>query len=104
MHLLAAAIVFVGVNVVPMDSERVLAGQSVIVEDARITGIGPVDEIAIPDGARVIYGNGRWLLPGLVDMHAHVVATDLPRYVENGITTVRDMAGLDSVLAAKRSG
>jgi imidazolonepropionase-like amidohydrolase len=94
----------VGVNVVPMDGERVLAGQSVVIEDARVAAIGPVAEIPIPDGARVIYGNGRYLVPGLVDMHAHVIAADLPRYVENGVTTVRDLAGLDSVLAAKRTG
>jgi imidazolonepropionase-like amidohydrolase len=98
MHFLAAVIVFVGVNVVPMDSERVLLGQTVIVEDARVRTLGPVDAVPVPPGARVIYGNGRWLVPGLVDMHAHMRAPDLPRYIENGVTTVRDLAGLDSVL------
>lgn len=104
MQLLAAAVVFVGVNVVPMDSERVLPGQTVVVEDARIVTMGPVDEVPVPRGARVIYGNGRWLVPGLADMHAHIRAVDLPRYVEYGVTTVRDLAGLDSVLAAVRRG
>jgi hypothetical protein len=41
MHLLAAIVALVGVNVVPMDSERVLPGQTVIVEDARVVTIGP---------------------------------------------------------------
>ncbi len=90
---------FVGVNVVPMDAERVLLGQTVVVEDAHVVTIGPVDEVPVPDGARVIYGRGRWLVPGLADMHVHVIERDLPRYVENGITTVRDLAGLDTVLA-----
>ena len=99
MQFLAAVVVFVGVNVVPMDSERVLLGQTVVVEDAHVVEIGPVDAVAIPNDARVIYGRGRWLVPGLVDMHVHVIEADLPRYVENGITTVRDLAGLDSVLA-----
>jgi imidazolonepropionase-like amidohydrolase len=99
VHLLAATLVFVGVNVVPMDTERVLLGQTVVVEDAHVVAIGPVDAVPIPDDARVIYGRGRWLVPGLVDMHVHVIERDLPRYVENGITTVRDLAGLDSVLA-----
>ena len=39
-------------------------------------------------------------MPGLIDMHVHIRAIDLPRYLANGITTVRDLAGLDSVLAA----
>ncbi|HVE71623.1 MAG TPA: amidohydrolase family protein [Thermoanaerobaculia bacterium] len=91
-------------NVVPMDSERVLTGQTVVVEDARVTAIGPVDAVPVPAGARVIYGNGRWLVPGLVDMHVHIIAGDLPKYLEHGVTTVRDLAGLDSVLAVKSRG
>lgn len=91
--------VFAGVNVVPMDAERVLLGQTVVIDGAHVVAVGPVDEIAIPDGARVIYGRGRWLVPGLIDMHVHVREPDLRVYVENGITTVRDLAGLDSVLA-----
>lgn len=95
----AEVVAFAGVNVVPMDAERVLLGQTVIVEDDHVVAMGPVEAVAIPNGARVIYGRGRWLVPGLVDMHVHVIERDLPRYVENGITTVRDLAGLDSVLA-----
>ncbi len=94
---------FVGVNVVPMDTERVLPGQTVIVRDRVVTEIGAMSEVAIPPEARVVYGRGRYLLPGLIDMHVHVIARDLPRYVENGVTTVRDLAGLDSVLAAMRA-
>ena len=98
MHILAAAIVFVGVNVVPMDTERVLLSQTVVVDGGHVVAIGDVDTVPIPSDARVIYGRGRWLVPGLVDMHVHARAVDLPRYVENGVTTVRDLAGLDSVL------
>jgi imidazolonepropionase-like amidohydrolase len=91
--------VFVGVNVVPMDGEEVLAGYSVVVSDGAIAAVGPVADIAVPAEARVIYGNGRWLMPGLIDMHAHIRAVDLGLYLNNGVTTVRDMAGLPSVLA-----
>jgi imidazolonepropionase-like amidohydrolase len=94
---------FVGVNVIPMDTERVLPGQTVIVRDRVVTEIGAVSEVAVPPEAKVIYGRGRYLLPGLIDMHVHVIARDLPRYLENGVTTVRDLAGLDSVLAAMRA-
>jgi len=101
--LLQAATAFVGVNVVPMDSERVLIGQTVIVGDNRVETIGPVAEVEVPADARVVYGRGRWLVPGLIDMHVHIRQIDLPAYIENGVTTVRDLAGLDSVLAIKQS-
>jgi imidazolonepropionase-like amidohydrolase len=93
---------FVGVNVLPMDTERVLLAQTVLVRDGVIAEIGNVDAVTVPNDARVIYGRGRWLLPGLIDMHVHIRPLDLPRYLENGITTVRDLAGLDSVLDTKR--
>jgi imidazolonepropionase-like amidohydrolase len=93
--LLQASVAFVGVNVVHVEGESALA-QTVIVTGDRITEIGPVSEVIIPQDARVVYGGT--LAPGLMDMHVHLREVDLPRYVESGITLVRDMAGLDSVL------
>jgi imidazolonepropionase-like amidohydrolase len=58
---------FVNVNVIPMDTERVLKNQTVIVEGDHITAIGPVDSLAVPLGAKIIDGNGAYLMPGLVD-------------------------------------
>src|SRR5690606_25912901 len=61
---------FVNVNVVPMDSERVLRGQTVVVEAGRIVAIDAAPQI--PAGARVVDGEGRaFLSPGLADMHTH---------------------------------
>jgi len=92
---------FVNVNVIPMDSETVLENYTVIVEDGRITMVGPSDEIEVPSGAAEIDGNGRYLMPGLAEMHGHVPGPDNPEYAEsvlflyisNGVTTVRNMAG-----------
>lgn len=102
MHFLAVlllqATAFVGVNVVPMDGGALLTGQTVIVRDAHVQSIGTVADVEVPIDARIVNGRGRWLVPGLVDMHVHIRAVDLPAYVANGITTVRDLAGLDSVL------
>ncbi|HYI10269.1 MAG TPA: amidohydrolase family protein [Thermoanaerobaculia bacterium] len=98
--LLFQTTAFVGVNVVPMDGRAPMAGQTVVVREGRVSELGPVAEVQMPDDARIVYGRGRWLVPGLIDMHVHVRAVDLPAYVANGITTVRDLAGLDSVLAA----
>src|SRR6188474_3572156 len=82
-----------------MDGGAPLTGQTVIVRDTHVERIGPVAEVEVPSDARVVYGRGRWLVPGLVDMHVHIRAVDLPAYVANGVTTVRDLAGLDNVLA-----
>ena len=93
---------FVNVNVIPMDTERVLENQTVIVEGDRITTIGPVAEVTVPDGAEVVEGNGAYLMPGLADMHMHlqsiVPAFDgpgqLPLYLAQGVTTIRNYSGI----------
>jgi imidazolonepropionase-like amidohydrolase len=63
-------IAFAHVNVVPMDSQRVLPDQTVVVENGRIARLGA--NVAVPPDARVIDGRGRaFLSPGLADMHSH---------------------------------
>ncbi len=94
-------VAFVGVNVVPMDRERVLEGHTVIVQDGRITAVGPADRTQVPAGALRVEGRGRYLMPGLAEMHGHIPGSDDRRYAENtlflyvsnGVTTVRGMAG-----------
>lgn len=96
---------FVDVSVLPMDRDEVLEGQTVLVVDGTITEVGPVDEVVVGQGATVIEGEGRFLLPGLAEMHAHVPPGDDPPreeiedilflYVANGITTIRGMLGSD---------
>ena len=83
------AVAFVGVHVVPMDSERVLNDQTVVVEHGRITAVGARRSVTVPDGAQVVAGNGRFLMPGLVDFHTHFFKpSDMLLYVANGVTTV----------------
>lgn len=93
-------VAFVDVNVVPMDQERVVERQTVIVQDGRITAIGPVDGTPIPEGAVRVEGQGRYLMPGLAEMHGHIPTNDaqyaedvLFLYVANGVTLVRGMLG-----------
>lgn len=100
---------FVNVNVVPMTSETVLRARTVIVEDDRITEIGPVASTVVPDEARVVDGTDRYLLPGLAEMHGHVTRTDdasLERlftlFLANGVTTVRGMLGRVEHLELRR--
>lgn len=66
----SSPIAFIGVSVVPMDEDRVLTGQTVLVRDGRIAEIGPTAVVAVPRGAVRIDGRGKYLLPGLADMHA----------------------------------
>src|SRR5213594_977088 len=65
---------FVGVSVVTMENERVLSNQTVVVRDGRIAEIGPARRVAVPGGAIRIEGAGRYLIPGLADMHVHFTA------------------------------
>jgi imidazolonepropionase-like amidohydrolase len=85
-------VAFVNVNVVPMDSERVLESQAVLVQGDRILEIGGVNEISVPPGSQVIEGNGGFLIPGLTDTHFHILDNmdSLILAIANGVTTVRD--------------
>ena len=97
------AIVFTNVNVVPFDRERILAGQTVIVRDGRIAEIGPAEKTKVPAGALQIDGRGKYLMPGLADMHVHLypgagapddlASQQLQLFLANGVTTIRNMIG-----------
>jgi imidazolonepropionase-like amidohydrolase len=96
----AESTAIVDVNVVPMNSETVLAGQTVIVTDGKIERVGAATDIQVPDGVAVIDGKGRYLMPGLSEMHAHVPPAGaeslehvLTLYVANGVTLARGMLG-----------
>ena len=85
--------VFVHVNVLPMDRERVLRDQSVLVEDGAITAIGA--NVAAPKNALIVDGHGtEYLSPGLADMHVHSSnSRDMAVFLANGVTTVLNMGG-----------
>jgi imidazolonepropionase-like amidohydrolase len=95
-------VAFVGVNVVPMDRERVIENQTVIVRDGRIVEVGPAGQVNVPAGATRVDGAGKYLMPGLAEMHGHLPGGQAPReyidnvlflYVANGVTFVRGMQG-----------
>lgn len=90
------------VTVVPMDRERLMPGQTVIVRNGRIAAIGPAGRTKVPAGATVIPGRGRFLMPGLAEMHAHVPPGNDQQWIEdvlflysaNGVTFARSMLGV----------
>lgn len=85
-------VAFVNVSVIPMDTERVLESQTIIVQGNRILEIGGANEITVPPEAQVIDGNGKYLIPGLTDTHFHILDNmdSLILAISNGVTTVRD--------------
>lgn len=94
------AVLLHGVNVLPMDSERILESVSVLIVDGKITAIGDPESLDVPAGARLVEGSGRYLLPGLINSHVHIHnKEDLDQYLAHGVTTVRDMIGSDRLLA-----
>ncbi len=86
---------FVDVNVVPMDRERVLPHQTVVLHDGVIAQVVPVAEKKVEVGTKVINGGGKlYLMPGLADLHTHAeTPEDLLLYVAHGVTTVLNMGG-----------
>ncbi len=94
-------VAFINVNVIPMDAERVLAAQTVVVRDGRIVEIGPADRVVVPDGALKVNAAGKYLTPGLADMHVHLQGYDdasnnamLQLFVATGVTTVLNLYGM----------
>ena len=109
-HTAATPVAFVDVTVVPMDADRVIPGQTVVVRGGRIAEVGPAAAVRVPTGALRVDGRGKFLMPGLAEMHAHIPGGNAPPgviedimflYVANGITTIRGMLGAPNQLALR---
>ncbi len=112
MTALSQTTAFVGVNVVPMDRERIVENQTVIVRNGVIAEIGDARRVKVPKDAIRVDGAGKYLIPGLVDMHTHLLSDsneypdsiapdELRVMVANGVTTVRFMIGTPELLALR---
>jgi hypothetical protein len=97
-----AVTAFVNVDVIPMDREHVLRDHTVVVRGDRIVALGPAASVSLPEGARRVEGRGRYLIPGLAEMHAHFPGGTAPdaaiervllMNVAHGVTLVRNMLG-----------
>jgi imidazolonepropionase-like amidohydrolase len=81
--------------------------QTVVVSGERITAVGGAATVRPPAGARIVDGRGKFLIPGIWDMHVHALRSPyrvLPLAVANGITGIRDMgATLDVVPKAREA-
>lgn len=99
------------VTIIPMNKEMNLPDQTVIIENGVIKSIGSTINTPIEKGTTIIDGKGKYLLPGLFDMHVHffyeqgehknTCETELKMMLANGITTARILAGHPAYLEAK---
>ena len=104
-----SVVAFVGVSVLPLDSERVLSEQTVVVRGDQIVAVGPAASTPVPEGALRVDGRGRYLMPGLVDMHIRLppdsatpsdaAAQQLTLLLANGVTTAQAFDAPASALA-----
>lgn len=87
--------VFKNVNIIPMNRESVLKDYNVVIKDGKIVKLGKSWKTRVPKNSMVIDGKGKYLMPGLTDMHVHWWQGDdeLILYLANGVTTIRDMFG-----------
>jgi imidazolonepropionase-like amidohydrolase len=108
----AQTVAFTNVNVIPMDRERVLANQTVVVRNGLIAEIGDAKKVKLPKDAVRVDGTGKYLIPGLVDMHTHLLSDsneypdsigpdELRVMVANGVTTARFMIGTPELLVLR---
>lgn len=96
----ASATVFRRVQIVPLDESSPSGPQDVVVRDGRIESIAPARARLRVKDAVVVEAEGKFLLPGLVEMHAHVPARSAPHlqtvldlFLAHGVTTVRGVLG-----------
>ena len=101
-------IVFANVTLIDGTGATPRRDITVVINGDRIASIGRTDEVRMPPGSITVDGRGKYLIPGLWDMHVHLGAYDdgrrlLPRLVGYGITGVRDMASpVDDILRLRR--
>jgi imidazolonepropionase-like amidohydrolase len=88
----AAAIVIEHINVIDTKTGDVKRDCRVILRGGQIESVGPMSDAEKTEGARVFNASGKYLIPGLWDMHVHIASPEyLPLFVLNGVTGVREM-------------
>jgi imidazolonepropionase-like amidohydrolase/glyoxylase-like metal-dependent hydrolase (beta-lactamase superfamily II) len=107
----AGTLAITNVNVIPMTSDTVIANATVLVRDGRVLAVG--SDVRVPAAAGRVDGAGKYLIPGLADMHTHLYSDDdavpdsagpseLGVILANGVTTARIMIGTPEHLVLRR--
>lgn len=98
------------VTVIDIDTGKEATDQTVVISNGKISDVANSKNVVVPTNAKVVDGGGKYLIPGLWDMHVHRTEYEstYPMYLVNGVTGVREMAGpfdankFRSDLAAKK--
>jgi Amidohydrolase family len=105
------ALIFTNVNVVNVRDGSIAHGMTVVIKKGRIDGVAKVGFVAQDRKIQIVNANGKYMIPGLWDMHVHSAFVSpawnenviYPLYIANGITGVRDMGGDPDVLEDRRN-
>ncbi|MBI2762115.1 MAG: amidohydrolase family protein [Chloroflexi bacterium] len=92
----ALPLAITGANLIDGIGGSPLPDATVVIEDGRFSRVGPAVATPAPEHAEVVDGRGKWIVPGLVDMHVHIGTVEdehLPLYIAAGVTTVLDLGG-----------
>jgi imidazolonepropionase-like amidohydrolase len=106
MNASARPLAITGATLIDGTGRAPLADATIVIEGERITRAGPAADGAPPQGAEIIDGRGRFVIPGLTDMHVHVLGPDrwhTPLFLAAGVTTVLDLGGQMPDLTALRA-
>ena len=104
-------LIFTNVSVVNTRTGAIAENMTVVIKKGRISAIAKVGFVAEGRDIQIINANGKYLIPGLWDMHVHSAFVSpnwderviYPLYIANGVTGVRDMGGDPDVLESRRS-
>jgi imidazolonepropionase-like amidohydrolase len=97
------ALVITNANLIDGTGSAPVSDAVVVIENGRITSVGPRANVKIPKGANLFDARGKYVLPGLWDMHAHFEQVEWgPVYLAAGVTTVRDVGNEFEFITAVR--
>ncbi|MFC1558950.1 hypothetical protein ACFL40_06330, partial [candidate division KSB1 bacterium] len=88
-------LVFKRVTIINCTGAPAQANMTVVIKGNHIYTLGKADKVKVDKNAQVVDATGKYLIPGLWDMHVHTGGKDIffPLYIANGITGIRDMGG-----------
>jgi len=86
------------VNIINVENGEILQNMTVFINSKQISLIEKFDKIRLYNSDKIIDGSGKYLIPGLWDMHTHLINEPYtkevfyPLFIANGITGIRVMA------------
>jgi imidazolonepropionase-like amidohydrolase len=97
------ALAFVGATLINTTGKATVANATIVIRDGKIIAAGPGKKVKVPPDAQRVDVTGKYIIPGLWDMHAHYEQVEWgPIYLAAGVTTVRDVGNEFEFITAVR--